>query len=73
MLTLFFKQSLSKISYISRHSYADRFIFDDNGEYSDTLPLSADDFKKTILTEEIKMLPINEREQVFKQLIRENR
>ncbi|MEN0656196.1 FUSC family protein [Proteus mirabilis] len=73
VLTLFFKQSLSKISYISRHSYADRFIFDDNGEYSDTLPLSPDDFKKNVLTEEIKMLPINEREQVFKQLIRENK
>ncbi|SUC00740.1 hypothetical protein [Proteus penneri] len=67
----FFKESLNKISYISYHNYAHKFIFEDKLSYSDINKEPKDVFKKNILNNEIKTLPTNERELVFKHLIRE--
>lgn len=68
---LFFKESLNKISYISYHNYAHKFIFEYNLAYSNIDENSKYEFKKNILNEEMKILPADERELVFKHLIRE--
>ncbi|MBI6527939.1 FUSC family protein [Proteus vulgaris] len=70
-LMLFFKKSLNKISYISYHNYAHKFIFEDDFTYLNIDEDSKDEFKKTILNKEMRILPIGERELVFKNLIRE--
>ncbi|ATN00592.1 MULTISPECIES: FUSC family protein [Proteus] len=70
-LMLFFKESLNKISYISYHNYAHKFIFEYNLAYSNVDENSKYEFKKNILNEEMKILPADERELVFKHLIRE--
>lgn len=70
-LMLFFKESLNKISYISYHNYAHKFIFEDNFSYSIIDENSKYEFKKDILNKEMKILPVDERELVFKHLIRE--
>ncbi|EEG83287.1 hypothetical protein PROPEN_04051 [Proteus penneri ATCC 35198] len=70
-IMFFFKESLNKISYISYHNYAHKFIFEDKLSYSDINKEPKDVFKKNILNNEIKTLPTNERELVFKHLIRE--
>lgn len=70
-LMLFFKESLNKISYISYHNYAHKFIFENNLAYSSIDENSKYEFKKNILNEEMKILPADERELVFKHLIRE--
>lgn len=70
-LMLFFKESLNKISYISYHNYAHKFIFEYNLAYSNIDENSKYEFKKNILNEEMKILPADERELVFKHLIRE--
>ncbi|WP_109393744.1 FUSC family protein [Proteus terrae] len=70
-LMLFFKESLNKISYISYHNYAHKFIFENNLAYSNIDENSKYEFKKNILNEEMKILPADERELVFKHLIRE--
>ena len=70
-IMLFFKESLNKISYISYHNYAHKFIFEYNLAYSNVDENSKYEFKKNILNEEMKILPADERELVFKHLIRE--
>lgn len=70
-LMLFFKESLNKISYISYHNYAHKFIFEDKFSYSNIDENSKYEFKKNILNKEMKILPVDERELVFKHLIRE--
>ncbi|WP_064719898.1 FUSC family protein [Proteus hauseri] len=74
-LILFFEEALSKISYISRHDYSQRFFFNDKDNIEDLdvnlKRESKDNFKASILNEEMKMLSTDERELVFKNLIRE--
>lgn len=50
---MFFKESLNKISYISYHNYAHKFIFEDKLSYSDINKEPKDVFKN-ILNNEIK-------------------
>lgn len=70
-IMFFFRESLNKISYISYHNYAHKFIFEDNRSYLDINKEPKDVFKKSILNNEMETLPTNERELVFKHLIRE--
>ncbi|MDM3869544.1 multidrug transporter, partial [Proteus faecis] len=67
----FFKESLNRVTYISYHNYAHKFILEYKRSYLDINKEPKDVFKKSILNNEMETLPTNERELVFKHLIRE--